>query len=308
MIRSMTGYGRYEAQNEDARLITEIKSVNHRFCDISLRLPRNLNAYENDIRNQIKASDSRGKIDVYITYENNREGETLVAYNKAMAKSYMDLLARISEDFHIPNDTDAFTLSKYPDVYTLKEETVDEEKLYGLVQQTVAGALKDFIQSKETEGRHLKEDLLQKLDYLEMITKDIANRAPSVFDEYRERLRAKVDELLGDTKIDESVLATELVLYADKICVDEELVRLNSHIRHMRETLEEGSADADGSVVANGHSITVNVGKKLDFIAQELNREANTTLSKANDIILSNQGILLKTEIEKIREQIQNLE
>ncbi len=118
MIRSMTGYGRYEAQNEDARLITEIKSVNHRFCDISLRLPRNLNAYENDIRNQIKASVSRGKIDVYITYENNREGETLVAYNKAMAKSYMDLLARISEDFHIPNDTDAFTLSKYPDVYT----------------------------------------------------------------------------------------------------------------------------------------------------------------------------------------------
>lgn len=292
MIRSMTGYGIYEAQNEDAKLIVEIKSVNHRYCDISIRLPRNLNAFENDIRNQIKANVSRGKIDVYITYENNRESESLVTYNKTIANSYMKLLDRLAEDFDLENPADALALSRYPEVYTLEQTAVDEEKLQELVRISVAGAMENFIRSRETEGLILKEDLLTKLDYLSTVADDIAERSPLVFEDYRSRLTAKVKELLGDTPIDESVIATELVVYADKICVDEELVRLKSHILHMKKTL-----DAEESV-----------GRKLDFIAQELNREANTTLSKANDIIISNQGITLKTEIEKIREQIQNLE
>lgn len=292
MIRSMTGYGIYEAQNEDAKLIVEIKSVNHRYCDISIRLPRNLNAFENDIRNQIKKDVSRGKIDVYITYESNRESESLVTYNQAIARSYMKLLNRLAEDFGLENPADALALSRYPEVYTLEETAVDEEKLQELVRRCVAGAMEHFVRSRETEGQVLKEDLLMKLDDLSAVADDIAKRSPLVFEEYRNRLTAKVKELLGETPIDDSVIATELVVYADKICVDEELVRLKSHILHMKETLETGES----------------VGRKLDFIAQELNREANTTLSKANDIIISNQGITLKTEIEKIREQIQNLE
>ena len=292
MVRSMTGYGRFEAENDVSKLTVEIKSVNHRYCDISIRLPRNLNAFENDIRKQVKESVSRGKIDVFVTYESSREGDSLVKYNKAMAKSYMELLNTISMDFQLANNVDALTLSRYPEVFTLEEEHVDEEALQELVRKTVAGALENFIHSRETEGENLKKDLIHKLDYLGVVAEEIEKRAPEVFCEYKERLTEKVAELLGDTKIDDGVMATELVVYSDKICIDEELVRLKSHIRHMKETLETEDA----------------VGRKLDFIAQELNREANTTLSKANDMIISNQGIVLKTEIEKIREQIQNLE
>lgn len=292
MVRSMTGYGRYENQNEDVKLTVEIKSVNHRYCDISIRLPKNLNAFEHDIRNQVRAGVSRGKIDVYITYENKREGKSLVTYNRDMAKSYIELLACMSDDFGLDNHVDAHALSLYPDVFSLEEVTIDEDKLQEFVRQTVAGAMDRFIRARETEGSLLKEDLLKKLDLISSVADEIAARSPLVFQEYRQRLMTKVNELLGSTQIDDAVIATELVLYADKICIDEELVRLNGHIQHMRKTLqnEEG------------------VGRKLDFIAQELNREANTTLSKANDSIISNQGIQLKTEIEKIREQIQNLE
>lgn len=292
MIRSMTGYGRYEAENEDSRLTVEIKSVNHRYCDILIRLPKKLNSFENDIRRQVKESVSRGKIDIYITYECIRQGESLVTYNSDMARSYVELLQKISHDFQIPVTLDATVLAKYPEVFTLDEIQVDENKLQELLHQTVAGALDHFIQARETEGELLKADLIQKLDVLGTIAEEISSRSPEVFEEYKERLRTKIQETLGDTKLDESVVATELVIYSDKICVDEELVRLKSHIRHMKETLEKEE----------------NVGRKLDFIAQEMNREANTTLSKANDIIISNQGIMMKTEIEKIREQIQNLE
>lgn len=288
----MTGYGKYEAENEDVRLTVEIKSVNHRYCDVSIRLPKNLNVFENDIRRQIKKSVSRGKIDVYITYETIGSGAVNITYNRDLAKSYMELLAGMALDFQITNDLDAYTLSKYPEVFTLQEQAVDTEKLQKLVETTVAGALNEFIRAREAEGEELKKDLLHKLSELKKAADDIAERSPLVFEDYKERLRSKVTELLGDTKLDESVMATELVIYADKICVDEELVRMNSHIKHMRETLENEES----------------VGRKLDFIAQELNREANTTLSKANDQVISDQGILLKTEIEKIREQIQNLE
>lgn len=292
MVRSMTGYGKYEAENENIKLTVEIKSVNHRYCDISIRLPKNLNAFENNIRRQIKKSVSRGKIDVYVTYENVGGETSAIAYNKEMANAYMELLTGIAQDFNIANNVDAHALSKYPEVFTLKENAVDEEALQELLDQAVTGALGEFIRAREMEGQELKTDLLKKLDALLAVTHDIEKRAPLVFEEYKERIRTKAGELLGDTKIDEGVMATELVIYADKICVDEEMVRIHSHIKHMKETLNE----EDGA------------GRKLDFIAQELNREANTTLSKANDMVISDQGILLKTEIEKIREQIQNLE
>lgn len=292
MARSMTGYGRYEAENEDARLTAEIKSVNHRYCDISVRLPRILNPYENDIRAQLKENVSRGKIDVYITYESSHEGGSLVTYNKQMAGAYLEQLSEMARDYQLDNPVDTLTLSRYPEVFTLQENAVDEQKMKELVHQVVAGALTNFIQARETEGENLKKDLIQKLDFLSAVADKVAERSPEVFQEYKERLSKKIEEILGDTTIDKSVIATELVVYSDKICVDEELVRLKSHIKHMKETLEAEEG----------------IGRKLDFIAQELNREANTTLSKANDLIIANQGIIMKTEIEKIREQIQNLE
>lgn len=292
MIRSMTGYGRYEAENEESRLVMEIKSVNHRYCDISIRLPKNLNPYENMIRKKLKEKISRGKVDVFVNYENVKETEGSVTYHPDMARAYVNLIEQLSEDFSLKSGLDAAILSRYPDVYTMEETHIDEDKLEKLVSCTVTGALDHFIQSREIEGELLKTDLLKKLEYLEEITNKIKQRSPEVFTEYKERLTAKITETLADSKLDESVLATELVIYADKICVDEELVRLQSHICHIRETLEKEET----------------VGRKLDFITQELNREANTTLSKANDIIIADLGILLKTEIEKIREQIQNLE
>lgn len=292
MVRSMTGYGRFDAENEQSRISVEIKSVNHRYCDVSIRLPRNLNAFENEIRKQIKERVSRGKIDVYITYESSCEGSSLVTYHAEMAEAYMDLLAKISNDFDLACTVDAAALSRFPEVYSLEEVHVDEDQLQELLQHTVSKALDNFIMSREKEGELLKTDLIQKLDQLDTIADDIAKRSPEVFQEYKDRLYSKVKELLATSEIDNNVIATELVVYSDKVCVDEELVRLKSHIKHMKDTLENEN----------------NVGRKLDFIAQELNREANTTLSKANDILISNQGILLKTEIEKIREQIQNLE
>ena len=292
MIRSMTGYGRYEAENEESRLVVEIKSVNHRYCDISIRLPKILNPYENLIRKQLKEKISRGKVDVFITYENIAQGEDSIAYHPDMARAYVNLIRQLSDDFSLKPGLDAAMLSRYPDVYTMEEIHIDEDKLQKLVETTVEGALLQFLKSRETEGELLKNDLLNKLTLLEDVTNQIEKRSPQVFTDYKERLTAKIKETLADNKLDESVLATELVIYADKICVDEELVRLKSHIQHMREILETEET----------------VGRKLDFMTQELNREANTTLSKANDIIIADLGIILKTEIEKFREQIQNLE
>lgn len=292
MIRSMTGYGRYEAENEESRLVVEIKSVNHRYCDISIRLPKILNPYENLIRKQLKEKISRGKVDVFISYENIAHGEDSIAYHPDMARAYLNLIRQLSDDFSLKPGLDAAMLSRYPDVYTMEEIHIDEDKLQKLVETTVEGALLQFLKSRETEGELLKNDLLNKLTLLEDVTNQIEKRSPQVFTDYKERLTAKIKETLADNKLDESVLATELVIYADKICVDEELVRLKSHIQHMREILETEET----------------VGRKLDFMTQELNREANTTLSKANDIIIADLGIILKTEIEKFREQIQNLE
>lgn len=292
MIRSMTGYGRYEAENEESRLVVEIKSVNHRYCDISIRLPKILNPYENQIRKQLKEKISRGKVDVFISYENIAHGEDSIAYHPDMARAYVNLIRQLSDDFSLKPGLDAAMLSRYPDVYTMEENHIDEDKLQKLVETTVEGALLQFLKSRETEGELLKNDLLNKLTLLEDVTNQIEKRSPQVFTDYKERLTAKIKETLADNKLDESVLATELVIYADKICVDEELVRLKSHIQHMREILETEET----------------VGRKLDFMTQELNREANTTLSKANDIIIADLGIILKTEIEKFREQIQNLE
>lgn len=292
MMKSMTGFGRYEIVNENRRLTVEMKSVNHRYSEISIRMPKKLNFFEAGIRNLLKQYISRGKVDVFITYEDETEGKACVRYHEDIAREYLGYMQRISETFGLENDVRVSTIAKYPDVFTVEEQSVDEENLWKDVEACVRGAAERFVETRITEGAHLKADLEAKLEGIRSMVQKIEERSPQIVEEYRTRLREKVEELLGDTKLDESVLATEITIFADKICVDEETVRLRAHISNMLETLKAGE----------------NVGRKLDFIAQEMNREANTTLSKANDMEISNVAIDLKTEIEKIREQIQNIE
>jgi uncharacterized protein (TIGR00255 family) len=292
MLKSMTGFGRCEELSEERKIIVEMKAVNHRYCDISIKMPKKLSFFEAGIRNVLKQYISRGKVDIFITYEDYTENNECVKYNEDIAREYLKNLQKMSETFHIENDIRVSALSRFPDVFTLEEQTIDEAELWKLIEKAVRSASEQFVQARITEGEHLKRDLIAKLDGMTDLIHYIEERSPQILTEYRQKLTAKVNELLGDTKIDESVLATEVILYADKICVDEETVRLRSHIDNMKTTLEAGEE----------------IGRKLDFIAQEMNREANTILSKANDLAVSNKAIDLKTEIEKVREQIQNIE
>lgn len=292
MIQSMTGFGRGEAANETHKLTVEMKSVNHRYLDLSVRLPRKLNFFETAIRNKVKEFAHRGKVDVFIGYENLAGSTGALNYNQAMASAYLQGIRQIARDFDMEENTEAYHLSRYPEVFTMKEEDMDEELVFKLLSDALQIAGEHFVESRFMEGEKLYRDLQDKLAHIESLVEEIVKRSPQMVDEYRRKLRTKVQQMLGDIKLDDSILATELVVYSDKVCVDEEMVRLRTHLLHMKEALDTGEP----------------VGRKLDFLIQEMNREANTTLSKANDIDISNYGIELKTEIEKIREQVQNIE
>ena len=292
MIKSMTGFGRSEVGTEIRKITVEMKAVNHRYCELSLKMPKKLSIFDAAIRNQLKKYISRGKVDVFITYTDTTEGKACVRYNEELAREYLKNLRQIGAEFGIEDDIRTSTLARFPEVLVLEEQTIDENELVDMLTEAVDIAAKQFVETRIIEGAHLEQDLIAKLDGMLALVSEVEKRMPDVVAEYRKKLTDKVQELLGDTKIDESVLATELVIFADRICVDEETVRLRAHINHMKDTLARGE----------------NIGRKLDFIAQEMNREANTILSKANDLQASNIAIDLKTEIEKVREQIQNIE
>ena len=292
MIQSMTGFGRGEASDGDYKIEIEMKSVNHRYLDVNVRLPRKLNFYENEIRNQAKQYADRGKVDIFVTFSDMTGQSLNVTYNKEVAEAYLSGIRQLSKDLKLENTTVAYEISRFPDVFAMEESGLDEDTVGALITKAMEHAGEQFVLSRRAEGNKLKEDLMGKFLRIEELVGLVAERSPQIVQEYRPRSQDKVTELLGDAQIDEGVLATELVVFADKICVDEEMVRLRTHVIHMKETLEE-----EGTI-----------GRKLDFLTQEMNREANTILSKANDTIVSNYGIELKTEIEKIREQIQNIE
>lgn len=292
MIQSMTGFGRGEAVNDKYKLTVEMKSVNHRYLDISVRLPRKMNLFESAVRSQVKEFANRGKVDVFVGIENLTGSTGSLCYNHEIASAYLEGIRQLARDFELDHHIGAFQLSRYPEVFTMEEENVDEEMIFQLLTEALKIAGTHFMESRSLEGDKLYHDILDKLKRIDSIVEEIVRRSPRMVEEYRQKLTAKVQQLLGDTKLDESLLATELVIYSDKTCVDEEMVRLRTHIVHMKETLACGDP----------------IGRKMDFLIQEMNREANTTLSKANDIEISNYGIELKTEIEKIREQIQNIE
>ena len=292
MIKSMTGFGRAELLDEEKKITVEMKSVNHRYLDINMRMPKKFSVFEASIRSLLKEYIQRGKVDLFITCEDYTQGKMAVKYNQELAAQYMECLRRISEDFRLDDEVDAAALSRYPEVLTMEEQESDEKELWGALEAVLRKAAEQFVETRTREGTHLKQDILQKLADMDKKVTQVEVRYPEIIREYREKLETKVKELLADTQIEESRIAAEVVLFADKICTDEETVRLKSHIVHMGQVLSE----EDG------------IGRKLDFIAQEMNREANTILSKANDLETSNLAIDLKTEIEKIREQIQNIE
>ena len=293
MIKSMTGFGRCEAADEERKFTVEMKGVNHRYLDANIRMPKKLNFFESAIRSLLKESVHRGKVDIFITYEDFSESQVSLKYNETLAAEYLEKFKMMEEKFSLENDIRVSTLSRYPEVLTMEEKMDDEEELWKGLKKALDGAIAQFVQTRTVEGENLKKDLIAKLDGMLELVGQIEERAPKIIAEYREKLEGKVKELLEDTQIDEGRIASEIVIFADKICTDEEVVRLRSPVEHMKATLQ---SDDSG------------IGRKLDFIAQEMNREANTILSKANDLETSNIGIELKTEIEKVREQIQNIE
>ena len=292
MIKSMTGFGRSEIVKGNRKISVEIKSVNHRYLEAGIKMPKKLNVFESRMRDLLKKYATRGKIDIFINYEDDSESQVNLKFNQNIADEYMAIFNNISEKYNLKNDMTVGGLARFPEVITMEEVQEDEEELWHFIEEAMKAALEQFVNTRILEGENLKKDLLGKLDHMEELVAFVEKRSPEIMKEYRSKLESKVKELLGDTTIDESRIATEVIIYADKICVDEETVRLRSHIEHARKCLNE-----DGGI-----------GRKMDFIAQEMNREANTTLSKANDIEISNAAIDLKTEIEKVREQIQNIE
>ena len=292
MIKSMTGFGRCEIAEADRKFTVEMKGVNHRYLEAGIKMPKKLNVFESRMRDLLKKYATRGKIDIFINYEDDSESQVNLKFNQNIADEYMAIFNNMSEKYNLKNDMTVGGLARFPEVITMDEVQEDEEELWHFIEEAMKAALEQFVNTRILEGENLKKDLLGKLDHMEELVAFVEKRSPEIMKEYRSKLESKVKELLGDTTIDESRIATEVIIYADKICVDEETVRLRSHIEHARKCLNE-----DGGI-----------GRKMDFIAQEMNREANTTLSKANDIEISNAAIDLKTEIEKVREQIQNIE
>ena len=292
MIKSMTGFGRCENLQGDRKFTVEMKAVNHRYFDVSVKMPKKLSFFESAIRGLLKEYMQRGKVDVFITYEDFTEENVSLKYNETIAGEYLKYYRQMAQTFGLEDNVKVTDLARCPEVLTMEEQTADEKEIWAVLEVALRGACEQFVDARIREGEALKRDIFDKLDGMLKDVASIEERFPAIMAAYREKLNAKVQELLGDAQIEEGRLAAEVVLFADKICTDEETVRLKSHIEGMRAALEAGGG----------------IGRKLDFIAQEMNREANTILSKANDLETSNLAINLKTEIEKVREQIQNIE
>ena len=292
MVKSMTGYGRSEKVSPTAKCSVEIKSVNHRYLDMSIKLPRKLNMFEADIREVLKDYIQRGKVDVFVSYEDYSKESVNIKYNQEIAAEYMKYFAKMATDFELDDDIRVSTLARMPEVLVSEDENINEDEIWKLVKDVLIEACDAFVVSRIKEGENLRTDLLEKLEAMSKNVAFIEERYPKTIEDYKNRLTTKIKEVLEDKQIDESRILTEVCIYSDKVCVDEEMVRLKSHIEAVKEALTTGGC----------------VGKRLDFLAQELNREANTTLSKSTDIEISNVAITIKTEIEKIREQIQNIE
>lgn len=292
MTKSMTGFGRGSKEEEGKSFIVEIKSVNHRYLDLNIKMPRNLSSLEEKFRKTIGEKINRGKVDVYVTQNIIATNDVAANFNYALADSYISCLREIKDRYEIRDDISVSLIARFPDVITLNQREEDMEKLWNSIKYPLNEAVDMLAAMREREGLKLKDDILSRCDYIKELLNKVTERAPAISMEYKEKLEKRVKELLNDAKLDEGRISMEVAIFADKSNVDEEIVRLNSHIVQMMDTL----------------ALAEPVGRKLDFIIQEMNREANTIASKANDLELTNIVLNIKNEIEKIREQVQNVE
>lgn len=292
MIKSMTGFGRGETQENGKKVSIEIKTVNHRYMDVFVKFPRMLAFLEDKVRDLVSKNISRGKIDVFISYEDFGENSKKVVIDEALAGAYLKALNELGSKYELRDDVTVTALSKFPDVLRVEKVEEDEGELQRIVTGAVEKALDSLLKMRTVEGEALKNSIIEKLDNILSIVLQIEERAPSVVKEYMEKLNNRLKELLEQQVADENRIATEVAIFADRCSVDEELVRLKSHIVQFKETL----------------GMDIPIGRKLDFIVQEMNREINTIGSKANDINITKYVVEVKSEIEKVREQVQNIE
>ena len=292
MVKSMTGYGRAVETVNGREITVEIRSVNNRYLDCTVKLPRLLNFAEDAVKQAVKNVISRGKVDVFITVHSEGGEETKITLNTAVVEGYLAVMQQMEKDYGIRNDVSVMGLSRMPDVFTVEKPEVDEEQLLSDLMGVVNQALAGFDAMRTTEGKAMEQDLRSRGETILNFVSQVEAGSPQTVSDYRQRLENKMREVLENTSIDESRILTEAAIFADKVAVDEETVRLRSHLQQMNAMLESGGA----------------VGRKLDFLIQEMNREANTTGSKCSDVRLTRIVVDIKAELEKIREQTQNIE
>lgn len=288
----MTGYGSAKGTASDISMGIELKSVNNRYLDVNVRLPRSFIFAEEMIKSAVGKHMTRGKVDVFITVDSSKSDDVVITVNEAVAKSYVDALKSICEKFDVIDDISATTIAKMPEVLSTEKKEANKEALSAGILEIFENALIEFDKMRSTEGDKLKEDIASRLDFIERMTKIIEERSPETVSEYRNKLELRMREVLESVTIDEARLMTEVAIFSDRVAVDEETVRLHSHLTQFRDMLEAGSP----------------VGRKLDFLIQEINREINTVGSKCNDREIAKIVVDVKAEIEKIREQVQNIE
>lgn len=291
-LLSMTGYGSAKGSVEGQEITVELKSVNNRYLDCSVRLPRNFLFAEDTVKQAVSAGVSRGKVDVFVSAQASQDSETVVSVNEELARGYRDAVARIAETLGLESGLNAFSLARFPDVLTVERRELDKDKAAAALSEITVKAVEEFNGMREREGERLRRDMLGKLETIEGLVSVVEERSPQTVKEYRERLEARLRDILADRSLDEQRVITEAAIFADRTAVDEETVRLRSHIAQFRTMLEEGSP----------------IGRKMDFLVQEFNRESNTIGSKCSDASLAKVVVDLKSEIEKIREQLQNVE
>ena len=291
-LLSMTGYGSAKGSVEGQEITVELKSVNNRYLDCSVRLPRNFLFAEDTVKQAVSAGVSRGKVDVFVSAQASQDSGTVVSVNEELARGYRDAVARIAETLGLESGLNAFSLARFPDVLTVERRELDKDKAAAALSEITAKAVEEFNAMREHEGERLRRDMLGKLETIEGLVSVVEERSPQTVKEYRERLEARLRDILADRSLDEQRVITEAAIFADRTAVDEETVRLRSHIAQFRTMLEEGSP----------------IGRKMDFLVQEFNRESNTIGSKCSDASLAKVVVDLKSEIEKIREQLQNVE
>lgn len=292
MLKSMTGYGREQRLVGNREILVEIRSVNHRYYEFNARLPRAYGYLEEKLKNFLNGKISRGKVEVSVSIFNQEGADACIEVNPIIANGYINALREANKELNLKDDITLTQIMRFPEVFTVKKVTEDEEEIWNAVKEVAEVALDKFVSMRQTEGEKMKDDVSSKLDFIEKVVGEIEERSPMVTESYRERLTNKLKAVLEDKNIDEARIITEAAIFSEKTAVDEETVRLRSHISQFRKLIETDEP----------------VGKKLDFIVQEMNREVNTTGSKCQDLTITQMVVNLKSEIEKIREQIQNIE